>query len=112
MKATLTSESYRTGQMIVKFFILSQQASLPGHSQKFSELQLSYDMDKNSCLIEPVIDDDLTDDEDCMLGTTYFLDTDQHDPLMLSTDRYVIRKYLDMYKKLEIEADSSVFEEY
>lgn len=109
MKATLTSESYRIGQMIVKFFTLSQPVSLTKHSQKFSEIQLSYDMDKNSCLVEPAGDDF---DDECLLGTTYFLDRDLYNPLLLSTDCYVIRQYLDMYKNLEIEADSGVFEEY
>ncbi|NBW38607.1 MAG: hypothetical protein EBR30_27030 [Cytophagia bacterium] len=66
-------------------------------------------MDKNTCLIEPS-GDDFTDES--LLGITYFLDSDIHNPLMLSTDRYVIRQYLNMCNKLEVEADSNVFEEY
>lgn len=110
MKATLTSESYRTGPMIIKFFKLSQPVLLPACTEPVSELQLNYNYDTKTCSIHSVN----SDADENFSESIYTLDPEKDDVFSEKTDKQLMLQFLNLstHKKFEIETDCSVFEEY
>lgn len=110
MKATLTSESYRTGPMIIKFFKLSQPVLLPACTEPVSELQLNYNYDSKTCCIQSIN----SDTDESISERVYTLDPERDDVFSEKTDKQLMLQFLNLstHKKFEIETDCSVFEEY
>jgi|688.fasta_scaffold1182365_1 hypothetical protein len=113
MKAILSSESYRTGQNVIKLYNFSDPVSYPGLDEKFESLELHYDTDKKTCTVSPLnFTDPVTDEPN--ISVIFSIDLDSQNPLLTSTDKYIIKEFLGRsnYLKLQVESDSSIFEDY
>ena len=113
MKSILNANSYRTGQNIKKFYDFSEPVFCSEIPEKFETLELHYNVDEKSCTVSPLNFTDPVKDEPSTF-VVYNYDSETQNPLSAATDKHMIKLFLGRsdHKKLQIESDSNIFEDY
>jgi hypothetical protein len=112
MKATLTPESYKQGRNFVKTFNLESSIKEQTYGNNIVAVELNYHLDKDICMVSPVLEDDTEVVLDEMI-LVLNLNPDDHDVLSDKCDKYVLEEYFGRKHTFKIERELEIeFDEF